>query len=468
MSAASPQPDFCVIGAGAAGLALATEAVATGASVVLIEKAETPGGAHPRRAGAAMAAMIEAGRLARSIERGRGFGVGGGQAAVEPRVLRDHLRRLAAAEAPEFSPGRLAALGIQVINAAARFVSRDAVEAGGVVVKAKKFVVATGARPDVPGIPGLETTRFLTTDSIFDLEEIPAEAIIVGDDPRGLEIAQIWRRLGARATVLASRRPLDGVDPELADIALARLRAEGVDIVEYAAIRRVEPLGAAGVRVVFTDASGERTLDGSHILVAAGACPNVEGLGLEAAGVAFDRDGIKVDARLRTRNPRVAAIGDAIGGPASVHAARQHARVVIAGGEFEPARVPRVVYLDPEIAMVGLDETAARGRHGALRVARAGFARNEAAVAAGNAHGHVKALYTPNGRIVGVGIVGRGAVDLIVPWQLALAKGLTIHDMADVVPGHPSLSETTRVAALSARPSGNGGERRRPWRFLKR
>jgi pyruvate/2-oxoglutarate dehydrogenase complex dihydrolipoamide dehydrogenase (E3) component len=204
-------------------------------------------------------------------------------------------------------------------------------------------------------------------------------------------------------------------------------------------------------------ADGER-IEGSHILVATGRAPTTHGLGLEAAGIAFDKSGIIVDKGLRTTNRRVYAIGDCAGGEAGpyrfTHAANHHAGLVIRSALFrlpvrvDPAAIPRVVYTDPELAAIGLSEEEARARHRSIRILRWPLAENDRAQAERAADGHVKAIVTGRGTILGCAIAAPHAGELIVPWALALGKGLKVQDLAGLVFPYPTLSEVTKRAAV--------------------
>ena len=466
-------PDICVIGAGAGGLSVAAGAARLGVSVVLIEKGEMGGdclnaGCVPSKTLIASAAIAQAMR-----EAGR-FGVHAVEPRIEWNVVRQRIRQTIAAIAPNDSQARYEAMGVRVIRAAARFADRRTVEAGGFAVRARRFVLATGSEPAVPPIPGLEYVRHLTNETIFDLDVPPRRLIVVGGGPQGLELAQAFRRLGAEAIVLEAERALAREDPELAAVALDRLRSEGVDIREGRPVARIEPR-SEGVRVVLGGHVVEETIDGTHLLIAAGRRPNVENIGLEAAGVDFDSAGVKTGGNLRTSNRRVYAVGDIAGRAQLTAAANYHAGLALRQILFRlPARarhecVPRVTYTDPEIAWVGLSEEEARRRNRRIRILRWSLAENDRARAEGRAQGHIKAIVARDGRILGCGIVGRAAGELIAPWSLALSRGLMAQDMANAIFAYPTLSEVSRRAAFGV----YAEKLDRPWvksilRFLRR
>ncbi|MDB5570510.1 MAG: dihydrolipoamide dehydrogenase [Hyphomicrobiales bacterium] len=475
------KPDLCVIGAGSGGLSVAAAAAAMGVPVVLVEKGEMGGdclnyGCVPSKA------LIAAARTAQTVREAGRFGV----EAVEPRVsmaeVRAHVRHVVAAVAPNDSEARYRAMGVQVIRASARFVSPRAVEAGGVRIEARRFVVATGSSPAAPAIPGLDQIRPLTNETIFDLDVLPARLAIVGAGPIGVELAQAFRRLGCEVTLLESGRALAQEDPELAAPALEALVREGVQVREGVSIARFEAHGA-GARIVLAGPGGEGAeefVDASHVLLATGRTANVHGLGLEQAGVEFDARGVKVSQSLRTSNRRVYAVGDAAASPSGeklqfTHAANYHAGLVLRAALFRlpvrmrPERVPRVTYSDPEIAVAGLTEAQARKLTHKLHVYRWPFSENDRAQAERRTAGFVKVVVAPGGRVLGAGIVGAHAGELIAVWQLAIARGMKIGEIADVVLPYPTLAEVSRRVAISHYARSLGGPSLQSLlRFLRR
>jgi len=317
-------------------------------------------------------------------------------------------------------------------------------------------VVATGSRPMVPPIPGIESVPYLTNETIFDRTEAPAHLVVIGGGPIGVELAQAHRRLGARVTVVEMFSLLNNDDPELVDVVRNRLRAEGVNIHEGVAVARLEPRDN-GITVTVSYDGAERAIDGSHLLVAAGRAPNVDDLGLDAAGIDFSPKGIVVDRRLRTSNRRVFAIGDvAAGAPMLTHVAGYHAGIVIRNALFRlPATVdygalPWVTFSDPELAQVGLTEFRATEAGYKVQVLRWPFAENDRARAEADAAGLVKVVTSARGRILGAGMVGAGAGELIQSWELAIREKLKIGAMAQLMAAYPTRGEVSKRAAGSA------------------
>ncbi len=440
------ETDICIIGAGSGGLSVAAGAAQMGARVVLIEGAEMGGdclnhGCVPSKA------LLAAARVAHVMTAGSAFGITPVTPQVDFGAVKDHVARVIATIAPVDSQERFEGLGVRVIRAWGRFVSPTEVEAGGHRITARRFVIATGSRPMVPAIPGLDGVPYLTNETIFPLREKPSHLIIIGGGPIGMEMAQAHRRLGCDVTVIEGARALGREDPELAAVVLDRLRAEGVGVREGVSVAQVS--GAQGVTVTLADGNA---ITGSHLLVAAGRQVALEGLDLDAAGVAHDRRGVRVDARLRSSNRRVFAVGDAAGGMQFTHLAGYHAGIVIRQALFGlPARatapIPRVTYTDPELAQVGLTEAEARAAHGdALSVVGWPLHDNDRAQAEGKTAGLVKVMVV-RGRPVGAGIAGAQAGELIGLWSLALSARLKMAAIGGMVLPYPTLAEVSKRAA---------------------
>ena len=442
--------DLCIIGAGSGGLALAAGASQMGASVALIEKGKMGGdclnyGCVPSKA------MIAAGKHAHEMQAGEAFGVARQNAEVNFPKVAAHVRGVIAAIAPHDSQERFEGLGVQVIRAPGRFLSDKIVEAGEHQIHARRFVIATGSSPGVPPIPGLSETPFFTNETIFDNEICPEHLIVIGGGPIGMELAQAHRRLGAKVTVLEAFQALAKDDPELTQKVKDSLIADGVVLKEGIGIENISARDG-GVVVRLSD----QEISGSHLLVAAGRRPNVDGLDLEKAGVEYSPKGIPVDARLRTSNKKIFAIGDVTGGLQFTHVAGYHAGIVIRNALLRiPAKadhssVPWVTYTDPELAHVGLDEASARKTQGDdIRVLRWSMEENDRAQAERRVKGMAKAIIGKGGRILGVSIVAPHAGDLLQPWVLAMSKKLKVGAMAGFIAPYPTLGEINKRIAGS-------------------
>jgi pyruvate/2-oxoglutarate dehydrogenase complex dihydrolipoamide dehydrogenase (E3) component len=447
------EADICVIGAGSAGLSLAAGAAQLGARTVLIESSKMGGdclnhGCVPSKA------LIAAGKAAQSHRLAERLGIGFAAPEIDFRRVRAHVQGVIAAIEPMDSVERFEGLGVTVIQAAARFVGRREVEAGGRRVKARRIVVATGSKPLVPPIPGLDTVPFLTNETVFDRTELPDHLIVIGGGPIGCELGQAFRHLGARVSVIEMFEILPKDDPELVEILRGRLRADGVELHEHTKVVAVAE-AEGGIVVTVEQDGATRKIAGSTLLLAAGRRPSLDGLNLDAAGIVYDKTGIRTDARLRTSNRRVFAAGDVAGGFQFTHMAGYHAGIVIRNALFRlPAKVrhdavPWVTYAEPELANVGLTEAQARERAEDIRILRAPFAENDRARTERMTDGLIKVIARPNGRILGAAIVGPQAGDLIQPWVLAISQKLKVGALAQMIAPYPTRGELAKRAAGS-------------------
>lgn len=447
------KPDICVIGGGSGGLSAAAAAAAFGVEVVLVERGRMGGdclnyGCVPSKA------LLATAKRAQALRTASWFGLIPVPPAVDFPGVRAHIRDVIGAIAPNDSRERFAGLGVRVIAGTARFTDAHTVAVGSdIEIRARRTVVAAGSSPWLPPIAGLQDVPYLTNETVFELGECPWHLLVIGAGPVGLELAQAFRRLGAKVTVLDAATPLASDDPECAAIVLDRLVREGVGFRSGVTVTRLERGSNVRARLE-TAGGGAETLEGSHLLIAAGRRPNLGDLNLKAAGIAFDAGGIKVNRRLRTTNPRVYAIGDAVGG-AFTHLASHHAGLVVRNALFRlpvnahAAPIPAVTYTDPELARVGMTEAQARSRRRAIRVLRWPYHDIDRATAEHQTSGHIKVITGSNGRILGASIVGANAGELITTWTLAIAQGLNIRALAELVVPYPTLGEVSRRAAIS-------------------
>jgi pyruvate/2-oxoglutarate dehydrogenase complex dihydrolipoamide dehydrogenase (E3) component len=443
--------DIAIVGAGSGGLSVAAVAAQFGQKVILFEKGKMGGdclnyGCIPSKA---LIAVAKQAHIFRTADK---YGV----LAVEPQVdfkkVHAYMQSVIAAIEPNDSVERFEKLGVKVVLSAARFHDARSVETDEGVFSAKRFVIATGSRAAVPPIAGLESVPYFTNETIFDNTALPKHLVIIGGGAAGLELAQAHRRLGSDVTVIEAFEPLGKDDPELTAIVLESLRTDGVKILTHTAIRKISK-SRSGFTV---EIEGNGKIEGSHLLVAAGRAANVEGLNLEAAGVAYTAKGVTVDQSLRSSQKHIYAIGDVAGGLQFTHVANYHAGLVIRNALFRlPVRnrtdiIPHVTFIDPELAQVGLTEVEARKEFGnAFKVVRWPFHDNDRAQAEGKTTGLIKAVIGKRGRILGVGIVGAHAGELIQPWVLAISQGLKISAIASMVAPYPTRGEINRRVAVN-------------------
>jgi len=446
-------PDICVIGGGSGGLSVAAAAAAFGVPTVLIEASKMGGdclntGCVPSKA------LLAAAKRAANMETSGAFGVRAQSVTVDFAKVHEHVYGVIAAIAPADSAQRFAGLGVRVIQGHARFKDHWTVAVGDIDIRARRFVVATGSTPTVPAILGLDQGPYLTNETIFGLTELPKHLIVIGAGPIGLELAQAFRRFGSDVTVLEQAVPLAKDDPECAAIVLDQLEREGVVIRGGVKVASVDYAGG-GVKVTLEASDNDEIFEGTHLLVAIGRQPTTGGLDLEAGGVEYDRSGILVNKGLKTTNKRVYAIGDVAAGQLQfTHAANYHAGLVIRNALFrQPARVnnddiPWVTFTEPELAQTGLSEAEARKRGIKIRILRWPYHDNDRAQTERETHGHIKVITKTNGKIIGTTIVGAQAGELISAWSLAIAQGLNIRALTNLVVPYPTLSEIGKRAAI--------------------
>ena len=450
--------DICVIGGGSGGLSVAAGAAQMGAQVVLVEGHKMGGdclnyGCVPSKA------LLAAANRAVAHQANTDFGLSAAKPKVDFAKVMTHVSDVIKSIEPMDSVERFAGLGVKVIEAKGKFIDRKTLRAGNSTILAKRFVIATGSSAAIPPVKGLKGVPYLTNETIFSLQKQPKHLLVLGGGPIGAEMAQAFARLGSKVTLLEAATFLGREDDELSAHVKAQLIADGVDVREGESIVAATHKGkGAAVKITLTCAKGEDTQDisGDALLVATGRAANIAGLDAEKAGVTLSdttNPHIVVDTRLRTKNKKIFAIGDVAGGPQFTHAAGYHAGLVIRNILFFlPAKVnhdalPRVTYTNPELASVGLSEAEARAQYAAIKVLRWPFEENDRARAERDQRGFVKIISTRQGKILGASIVGAGAGDLLAPWTMALAKGLSIADMAGVIAPYPTRGEASKRAA---------------------
>lgn len=448
----SIKADICIIGAGSGGLSVAAGTAQLGLKTVLIERGEMGGdclntGCVPSKA------LLAASKRAQVYRKGDIKGILRHDPVVDFSAVKEHVFDTIKTIAPNDAQERFEKLGVTVLRESAIFTGRNTLQAGKNSVEARYFVIATGSRPAVPAILGLELEKYFTNENIFDLREKPEHLLIIGGGPIGIEMAQAHLRLGCTVSLFDMGTILPQADPTCADFVRQALLSEGVRLFERVKIKEIKHENS-GPSVILEMDDGTATITGTHLLLATGRKPNTEGMGLEKAGVSFKKKGIEVDNRLRTKNKKVFAIGDVAGGPQFTHVAGYHAGIVIRNICFKlPAKVdykslPWCVYSDPEIAQAGLTERDAREKYGdKIRVAEWPFADNDRAIAERVAKGLVRVITKTNGKILGASIAGPQAGEQIGLWSLAISSDLKISHIAGMIAPYPTLGEAGKRAA---------------------
>lgn len=464
--------NLIVIGAGSAGLVTSYIAAAVKAKVTLIEKHKLGGdclntGCVPSKA------LIRSARLLSHIRRAQEFGIRKARADFDFSEVMERVQRIIKAVEPHDSAERYTRLGVEVIEGCAKIVSPWEVEvlrSDGTQerLSARSIVIATGAHPFVPPIPGVETTGYYTSDTIWTLRELPRRLLVVGGGPIGSELAQAFSRLGAQVTqIQTAARLLVREDPEISELVARKFRAEGINLL----------LGHATKE--FTVENGEKTLIAEHegkeirvrfdtVLIAVGRSANLQGYGLEELGITFQRT-IDTNEFLQTKYPNIYAAGDVAGPYQFTHTAAHQAWYAAVNALFDPFRkfradysvIPWSTFIEPEVARVGLNELEAKERHIPYEVTRYDLDDLDRAIADGEAHGFIKILTVPGkDRILGVTLVGEHAGDLIAEFVLAMRHGIGLNKILSTIHIYPTLAEANKYAA------GNWKKAHAPQRLL--
>jgi pyruvate/2-oxoglutarate dehydrogenase complex dihydrolipoamide dehydrogenase (E3) component len=455
----NPRPsgryNLVVIGGGTAGLVTAAGAAGLGAKVALVEKHLLGGdclnyGCVPSKA------LIRASRAAADVARAGQFGIRvPAGAEVDFAAVMERMRRLRANISPHDSARRFSELGVDVFLGSASFSGRDTIRVDDQVLRFKKAVIATGARAGAPTISGLSEAGYLTNETVFSLTELPRRLAVIGAGPIGCELAQAFARFGARVDLLeAAPRILGREDADAGEIVQQALLEDGVRIQVGARIERAARNGESK-SLKIKSPQGESQLEVDEILVGVGRIPNVEGLGLEAAGVKYDhREGVHVNDRLQTSNPRIFAAGDICSRYKFTHAADAMARIVLQNALFmgraktNALIIPWCTYTDPEVAHVGLSPQDADGQSIQVDTFHVPLSDVDRAVVDGQESGFVK-VHVRKGtdRIVGATVVAAHAGEIISELSLAMTAGIGLKQIARTIHPYPTQAEAIKKAA---------------------
>ncbi|MEO5572936.1 MAG: mercuric reductase [Gammaproteobacteria bacterium] len=454
-----PEFDLCIIGGGSGGLVAAAGGAALGAKVILIEKHALGGdclyyGCVPSKA------LLHSAKVAHTIRTAQQFGIEANMPTVDIGAVMQRVASVIKTIEPHDSPERFRGLGIEVLFGAGQFTDAQTFSVNGRAITAKNFVIATGSRPAIPKIDGLESAPYLTNETVFSLQKRVPSLIVLGAGPIGLEMAQAFCRLGTQVHVVQrGKHILPREDSDIAAVALKQLSDEGVQFYLEHTTLHVE--GQAGnLRLHVKSGASERTIHATHLLIATGRRSNSDNLGLRNAGIALENGHIKVDERLRTTNRHVYACGDVTGGYQFTHMAEHQAGVILRNALFHwPARVERRVipwctFTDPEIARVGLSETEAKDRGIKYRVYTFPFHDMDRAQTDGTTAGFAKIITDPKGRLLGAALAGPQAGELIHEYVLAMSRKMKAADLSNFIHIYPTLAQINRRVADVRRKEG--------------
>ena len=460
--------DLVVIGGGSAGLIAAGFGAQLGLRVAIAEKHRIGGdctwtGCVPSKT------LLKVAKVAHGMRTAHRFGLAPSEPEVDLKSVMEHVRSAVEAVYLHESPEILRIEGIDVFTGQARFLDARTLAVadvdGEVRLKARRFIIATGAKPVVPGIPGLGSIDYLTYETVWGLEKLPESLLVVGAGPIGCELAQAFCRLGSGVTLLeAAPRILLNDEPEAAELLSQHLVEDGVDLRLNATVQRVWK-GPEGIHL---DLGGDQVV-GEGLLLSVGRTPNVSGLDLDNAGVEYDSKGIHVGRRLRTTQRRIYAAGDCAGGYQFTHyAAWQGFMTVRNAFMLSPTRavldrVPWATFTDPEIAHVGLTEAQARERFGdGTMVCHWPMSNVDRAIAEGDTSGFIKLVHRRDGTVLGATIVAGRAGEMIHEWSLAIDQKLKVAQLAESIHVYPTYSTSTLQVAAKLRVdqvlSGNTGK----------
>jgi pyruvate/2-oxoglutarate dehydrogenase complex dihydrolipoamide dehydrogenase (E3) component len=449
--------DFGILGGGAAGLTAAAGGAQFGAKTIIVEKYKELGGDCLHFGCVPSKTLIRTARVWNLARRSRDFGLPGiSMPHVDLGAVMDRVQSVISTIQKHDSTERFCGLGAEVRFGEPRFIDEHLVEVDGERISAKSWMVSTGSSPTLPPVEGLAEVPHWTNETVFFQSILPARLLVLGGGPVGLEIAQAFQRLGSHVTVVEFMDEILGPeDADIAEILRGRLEGEGMEILTGTKAVKAESSGS-NIRLTIGPAQGEgqpKVLEADALLVATGRKPNLEDLGLEAAGVVFNPRGIPADARMRTNMRHIYACGDVNGQFPFTHVAGYEAGVALSNivlklpRKSDYTKVAWCTYTDPEIASIGLNEKRAQKDKVDYKVLEEQFSENDRALAEGEELGKIKVLISPNGKLLGCQIIGAHAGELIHEWVAAVWGGMKLATLAGAIHVYPTLSEISKRAA---------------------
>ncbi|HAZ7572618.1 FAD-dependent oxidoreductase [Legionella sp. PATHC032] len=443
--------DLAIIGGGAGGLSLASGCSQLGLKVVLVESGKMGGdclnyGCIPSKS------LLAAAKTFYYAKHATHFGVHTEAIKVDFQQVMQHVHQVIDNISEHDSVQRFESLGVQVIKQFGRFLNSNTIQAGDSIIKAKRFVIATGSSPFIPPIPGLDTIPYFTNETIFDLKEQPKHLIVIGGGPIGCELSQAFAMLGSKVTLLEGLNLLPKDDPDCVTVLRTQMKSMNILIYEQIKITQICSHPDTGISVCFEFQNTQFTITASHLLIATGRRANVNLLDLEKAGVKFTSKGVEVNKYLQTSNKKIYALGDVTGLYQFTHMASYQAGIALRNIVFKlPAKmdykaIPWVTYTDPELAHVGLRASDAL-KHPDIQIIEWPFVDNDRAQTEHTLNGKIKIITDKKARILGVTIVGPHAGELILPWIMAIREKKTLRSFTDAIIPYPTLSEISKRVA---------------------
>lgn len=438
--------DLIVIGAGSAGLTAAAFNGELGRKVAVIEREKLGGdctwtGCMPSKA------LLHVAKMAHSARTASNFGITTSDIKVDMKQVRDYVQGVVQGVYVHETPEKVSERGIEVVIGDARFINENTIQVGDRTIEAKKFVIATGGRPAVPPIPGLDTVPYKTNRDFFDNNRLPEHLLIMGAGPIGMEMGQAYRRLGANVTIVGDL-VMQNDEPEAVEVIKQVFADEGITIIESL----VTEVDNVNDRIHLKLKNGE-SIDGDMLLVAVGRVPNVD-LDLEKANVEFSKRGIPVNDTLQTNIPHIYAIGDVTTGAKFTHYAGFQGSIVgrnvllpIGKANGIPKHIPWVTFTDPEVAHVGLTEAQACEKHGDdAKTYMYHLSEGDRSIAEHDIEGFIKFVYRGTSDLLGVTVVGDRAGEMLLEYQLVVEKKISARELVGVIHAYPTYSDVAKKA----------------------
>lgn len=443
--------DICVIGAGAAGLSIAAGASQLGVRVALIEAHKMGGdclnyGCIPSKTLLAIAKHYD---QANNSEK---YGFNANPQPIQINNVMTKVKAAIKTIEPHDSIERFTNLGVTVMSGHAKFVSDKQIIVNETLINARYFIIATGSMPMIPPLKGLDTVKYLTNETIFDLMETPKHLLVLGGGPIGCEMAEAFAMLGIKVTLIVRKNILPKDDPELTSILRGQLLKHKITLLEQTSVNEIKYNLDGEIELSCSSSDNELLkINASHLLVATGRTPNINQLDLAKAKVISHEKGIIVDGRLRTSNKRIFAVGDVTGSFQFTHIAGYHAGIVIRNILFRQrakvnyCAVPWVTYTTPELAHVGLSLAEAQKAYpNKIKLNEFAFENNDRAVTEQETVGKIKLITHSSGKVLGVSILGAHAGELITPWTDLINRGETVKQITKNIIPYPTLSDINK------------------------
>lgn len=443
--------DIGILGGGAAGLTIASGAAQLGARTLLIDKEGRLGGDCLHFGCVPSKTLIKTARVWHLAHKTKQFGLP--ELELKPvdfKAVASRIQSVISTIQKHDSVERFCSLGARVEFGQATFTDKHSINLNGKIYSAKTWVIATGSSPSIPHIEGLDKTPFITNKEIFSLNHLPRSMIFLGGGPISIEMAQAFSRLGSKVTIIERGNHILGrEDEDMADSVMNVLGGEGVMFHLNASVVNVRDLGAEKEVLIH---KGEETtsLRAETLVVAAGREANVKGMGLEEIGMEFEKKGIRVDGRMRTNHTHIYAAGDVTGAYQFTHAAGYEGGIVVSNAVFHLPRkadytfFPWCTYTDPELASIGMNETAAKAKGVAYSVWTEEFRVNDRSLAEGEEAGRIKLLLDEQEKPIGIQILGPHAGELLSEWVAVLNGKMKLSTLATAVHPYPTLGEINK------------------------